>query len=116
VTFKVGRLFMSAKRFFYSAAGLFLLTAAYTLGAGRAQGQSPTNRVVGVSNATLDNGGGSPRDGLVVLTENGDWYFRVTMPDPTWPNAPWVRGGNIGIGPVGAESVPWSGAKGSYRK
>ena len=106
---------MNAKRFFYSAAGLFLLTAAYTLGAGRAHGQVPTSRVVGIAHATLD-GGGNLREGLVVVTENGDWYYKVTFPDATWPNAQWIRGGNIGVGTVGVGEEPWSGIKNSYRK
>ena len=67
---------MNAKRFLYGAAGLLLFTAAYTLGAGRAQGQATSNRVVGVSNVTLDNGG-NPREGVLVVTENGEPDFKT---------------------------------------
>ena len=106
---------MNAKGFFYGAAGLCLLTVAYTVGAGRAQGQVSSNRVVGITNLTLDVDGRSDL-GVMVVTENGDWYYKDTLGDSAWRTTPWVRGGNIGVGPVGAEPVPWSGVKGAYRK
>lgn len=103
---------MKAKSFFYAAAGLFLLAAAYTLGASRVQGQATSNRVVGItSSAFLGNAG----YGLMAITENGDWYYQWTG-NATWPNTPWIRGGNIGIGPIAVEPTTWSTTKSTYRK
>ena len=108
---------MNAKSFFCVAAGLFLLTAAYTIGASRAQGQVTGSRVVGVTGGVLSPLGIS--GAVVAVADNGDWYYVQTFdgvaPRP-WSSVAWQRGGNIGTATIGAGAMPWSGVKDSYRK
>jgi|CXWL01.1.fsa_nt_gi hypothetical protein len=109
---------MNAKSFFYVAAGLFLLTAAYTIGASRAQGQATSSHVVGVTGGFRSPATGFPEGSAVAVTDNGDWYYLDGfdgVPRP-WSSVTWQRGGNIGLGTVGIGAVPWSGVKDSYRK
>jgi hypothetical protein len=106
---------MRAKRFFYIAAGLFLLMAAYSLGAARVQGQISTGRFVGITQAQSYDSVGNLQFVAIAVAESGDWYYQVSMPGH-WPNVPWQRGGNIGGGSVGVDGATWSGSKSAYRK
>lgn len=109
---------MNAKSFFYGAASLFLLTAAYTLGASRAQGQATSNHVVGVAGGIRSAATGYEGSTVVAVVDNGDWYYLDTFsgaPGP-WSTVTWQRGGNIGVGTVGTGAMPWSSVKDGYRK
>ena len=108
---------MNAKRFFYIAAGLFLLTGAYSLAASRAQGQVSGTHIVGVAAGLAPPDHGGPA--AIAVADNGDWYYLVGWDGVAarpWSSIAWQRGGSIGLGTVSAEALPWSRVKGSYRK
>ena len=109
---------MNAKGFFYIAAGTFFLTAAYALGASRVQGQATSNHIVGVTGGIRSAATGYEGSSVVAVVDNGDWYYLDTFtgaPRP-WSTVTWQRGGNIGVGAVGTNGMPWSGVKDGYRK
>jgi hypothetical protein len=100
---------MRAKQFFYVCAGLFLLVAAYSLGASKVESQTTPDQTVA---AAYFAPGGS---GLaIVVTTNGDVYYdsqSAGLVDY------WHRAGNVfATRPISVEGKTWSGVKEGYRK
>jgi hypothetical protein len=111
---------MNAKRFFYVCAGLFLLVAAYSLGAHRADAQS------GGQFAGISVYAGT----TTAITSSGDVYAINAAPSVAsgtycefgWSPPyfgcvnTWTYLGNVLGGTVPAAGSTWSGVKGGYRK
>jgi hypothetical protein len=112
---------MNAKRFFYVCAGLFLLVAAYSIGAKKADAQAG-GPFVGLV-ATESNG-----VSYLAITASGECYGNVARVDCDGPGSTpyfmdtgrgcvgWTYLGTILNGTVPAAGSTWSGVKNGYRK
>ncbi|HET9328451.1 MAG TPA: hypothetical protein VFQ05_16915 [Candidatus Eisenbacteria bacterium] len=83
---------MFAKKFFYASAALFLLAAAYHLGASTAKAAPQTNSAI-VAMCPEYSGGG-PTGWTLALTATGDMY-RTTASGPTRTYGNWERVGSV---------------------
>jgi hypothetical protein len=89
------------RKFFFAAAGMFLLALSYHLSASTATAQAPGNPVVGIS--------GYGNAGVAVLTANGDVYVGDTV-------SPWRKAPNVfGAGPTPALRETWGSLKSRYQ-
>jgi hypothetical protein len=105
---------MRAKQLFYVSASILLLIAAYSLGAGKAEGQLP-NPIVAAS-FVLSTASGNPVD-VLAFTGSGDVYkTSVTIAGPP-TMTPSVYLGNIfNGGTVQTQSDTWGGVKQQYKR
>ena len=131
---------MSAKSFFYTSAGIFLLAATYTMGAhlARADFDSSGFPIVGFSGGA----GVAPvvlRSDGTVWGYDGSWHMLITDPIPipvsevahfdwvylasksgeVWQNmstSGWASLGHVPTPPVSVDGPTWSGVKERYRK
>lgn len=91
-----------ARRFFYIAAGMFLLALSYHLGAGTATAQPPGNPVVGIA---------AGASGFIAVTANGDTYQFGNGGPNVWHGTGNVFGGS----PTPAVRESWGQVKARYR-
>jgi len=98
---------MFAKRFFYVSAGLLCLALAYHLGASNATAQQGGQIV-----AAVPLGGAGA--GLVVLTTNGDTFYRLWGNNYTLGSA-LVPMGNFWSGATPVQRESWGAVKQRYR-
>ena len=112
---------MRARSFFYAAAGLFLLVAAYSIGAHRADAQSGGQFVA----LTTTEYSGTTM-GYLAITATGDCYGNIAriscVPGgtPSFDGSPgcstWGYMGNVLGGSVQVQAKSMSDVKGSYRR
>ena len=100
---------MFAKRFVYACAGVFLLALSYHLGAKPVAAQANSLNVVGMSYES-----GVP--GLLVLTPNGDVFFRQFNGEPPFLfiGAPRLIGNYWAGGPTPTLNESWGQLKARY--
>ena len=117
---------MNAKKFFYVCSGLFLLVAAYSVGARRADAQAGGQFAAFTS--TLSYPAGYPVP--LAITASGDIYTRPValqvdcQGGVSWTPAAgggciepgWVYMGNVLGGSIQVEGKTWSDVKDGYRK
>jgi hypothetical protein len=82
---------MRAKQFFYACAGILMLVAAYSIGASRAQGQSPVGRIVAASPF------GQYNSNIIVVQDDGRVFMGYMGTAPgTWEELTPVPGSFYG--------------------
>ena len=101
---------MTARNFFFVAAGIFLLAAAYGLGASRLEAQGGTT-FAGIS--TLGTGSST-----LAITTSGDVYFiNAGVSCQGWldPGCEWTFIGNVLDQPISTDASSFGKIKGAYR-
>ena len=133
---------MTAKAFCYACLGIFLLVAAWTMGAQHAKADfDPTlqGHVIGFAHLEIDNGYAIRSDGTVWLVDYTGWHeFTPHNPLPVpvnqikfyggtiivaesgqawiFESGEWISRGQMPPPTVSAESSTWSGVKKGYQK